>query len=107
MLYVASQKSENILYQLEKSFSLDSLKEFRKSLMTARKPGGWHYVAQAAEQLGMKKETLLKYRDDGTLKLGPHFASFDGITYSRDSYLWCVPRIKRDLDALQEEFAAA
>jgi hypothetical protein len=46
--------------------------------------------------LGINKETLFQYRDDGTLKLGPHYAAFDD-TFSRDSYRWNVSSVKKHL----------
>ena len=46
--------------------------------------------------LGINKETLFRYRDDGTLKLGPHYAAFDD-TFSRDSYRWNVNSVKKHL----------
>ena len=57
---------------------------------------GWVSVAKAEELLGIDKQTLFKYRDDGTLKLGPHFAAFPE-TRSRDSYRWNVNAIKKEL----------
>ena len=35
-------------------------------------------------------------RDDGTLKLGPHFAAFKD-TFSRDSYRWNVTSVRKAL----------
>jgi len=58
---------------------------------------GWVSVAQAEELLGIDKKTLFKYRDDGTLKLGPHFAAFPE-TRSRDSYRWNVSAIRKELN---------
>lgn len=57
---------------------------------------GWHSAKKATELLGISKETLFKYRDDGTLKLGPHFAAFSN-TFSRDSYRWNVNAVKKEL----------
>lgn len=56
----------------------------------------WVSVARATELLGMDRQQLFKMRDDGTLKLGPHFAAFPG-TYSRDSYRWNVEAVKKHL----------
>lgn len=58
---------------------------------------GWVSVAQAEELLGIDKKTLFKYRDDGTLKLGPHFAAFPD-TRSRDTYRWNVSAIRKELN---------
>lgn len=35
-------------------------------------------------------------RDNGTLKLGPHFAAFKD-TFSRDSYRWNVSSVRKAL----------
>ena len=61
----------------------------------------WVSVARATELLGMDREQLFKMRDDGTLKLGPHFAAFPG-TYSRDSYRWNVKAVKKHLQKQKE-----
>ena len=65
---------------------------------------GWVSAQQVGEILGIDRKTLFKYRDDGTLKLGPHFAAFD-CTRSRDSYLWNVAAVRQHL-AKQEKLAA-
>ena len=57
---------------------------------------GWVSARQAEELLGIDRKTLFKYRDDGTLKLGPHFAAFPG-TMSRDSYKWNVAAVRKQL----------
>jgi len=57
---------------------------------------GWVSAQKAEELLGIDKKTLFKYRDDGTLKLGPHFAAFPG-TMSRDSYRWNVSAVRKHL----------
>lgn len=57
---------------------------------------GWVSIQQAEELLGIDRKTLFKYRDDGTLKLGPHFAAFPG-TFSRDSYRWNVSAVRKSL----------
>ena len=54
---------------------------------------------KATELLGIDRATLFKYRDDGTLKLGPHFAAFPG-TYSRDSYRWNVEKVRKHLNKM-------
>ena len=63
---------------------------------------GWVSVQQAEELLGIDKKTLFRYRDDGTLKLGPHFAAFPE-TRSRDSYLWNVSAVRKHLDKLKRQ----
>ena len=56
----------------------------------------WVITRQAQEALGLDRETLYKYRDDGTLKLGPHYAAFPE-TRSRSSFRWNVNKIRRQL----------
>jgi len=57
---------------------------------------GWVSAQQAEELLGIDRKTLFKYRDNGTLKLGPHFAAFPGCM-SRDSYRWNVTAVRKHL----------
>jgi hypothetical protein len=57
---------------------------------------GWVSVQQAEDLLGIDRKTLFKYRDNGTLKLGPHFAAFPE-TRSRDSYRWNVTAVRKHL----------
>jgi hypothetical protein len=57
---------------------------------------GWVTANKASELLGLDKKTLFKMRDDGTLRLGPHYAAFDD-TYSRDSYRWNVAKVRKEL----------
>jgi len=57
---------------------------------------GWVSAQQLEELLGVDRKTLFKYRDDGTLKLGPHYAAFPE-TRSRDSFRWNVTAVKRHL----------
>ena len=66
---------------------------------------GWVSVQQAEELLGIDKKTLFQYRDDGTLKLGPHFAAFPE-TRSRDSYRWNVAAVRKHLQKLEQLDAA-
>ena len=66
----------------------------------------WVSIHQAEELLGIDRKTLFKYRDDGTLKLGPHFAAFPG-TYSRDSYRWNVDAVRKQLKKLEKQLTAA
>lgn len=56
----------------------------------------WVTAKQAAELLGTDKDTLFRWRDDGTLKLGPHYAAFKD-TFSRDSYRWNVSKVQKEL----------
>jgi len=69
------------------------------------KANGWVSVKQAEESLGIDRATLFKYRDNGTLKLGPHFAAFPE-TRSRDGYRWNVPAVRKFLQK-QERIAVA
>jgi hypothetical protein len=60
------------------------------------KHSGWVSAQRAGELLGIDRKTLFKYRDDGTLKLGPHYAAFSD-TRSRDSYRWNVSAVRKHL----------
>ena len=60
------------------------------------KTPGWVSAQKAEELLNIDRETLFKYRDNGTLKLGPHFAAFPE-TRSRDSYRWNVSAVRKQL----------
>ena len=60
------------------------------------KHSGWVSAQRAGELLGIDRKTLFKYRDDGTLKLGPHYAAFSE-TRSRDSYRWSVSAVRKHL----------
>mgnify|MGYP003131755031 FL=1 len=60
------------------------------------KAKGWVITRRAQEALGLDRETLFKYRDDGTLKLGPHYAAFPE-TRSRSSFRWNINKIRRQL----------
>jgi hypothetical protein len=57
---------------------------------------GWVTANKTCELLGLDKKQLFKMRDDGTLKLGTHFAAFNN-TFSRDSYLWNVAKLRKEL----------
>lgn len=57
---------------------------------------GWVSAARAEELLGIDRKELFRMRDDGTLKLGPHFAAFPGCM-SRDSYRWNVSAVRKHL----------
>lgn len=56
----------------------------------------WVSAQKAQELLGIDKKTLFRYRDDGTLKLGPHYAAF-AETRSRDSFRWNVTAVRKQL----------
>jgi|TARA_X000001388_G_scaffold20226_2_gene13352 hypothetical protein len=58
----------------------------------------WLPVKQALEELGIDRKQLFRMRDDGTCKLGTHYAAFPE-TRSRDSYRWNVAKVKEMLDA--------
>lgn len=57
---------------------------------------GWVTANKACESLGLDKKTLFKMRDDGTLRLGPHYAAFND-TFSRDSYRWNLTSVRKEL----------
>ena len=57
---------------------------------------GWVSAQKLEELLGIDRKTLFKFRDDGTLKLGPHYAAFPE-TRSRDSYRWNVMAVRKQL----------
>jgi hypothetical protein len=57
---------------------------------------GWVSAQRVEELLGIDRKTLFQYRDDGTLKLGPHYAAFPE-TRSRDSYRWNVTAVRKQL----------
>jgi hypothetical protein len=63
------------------------------------KAPGWVPVARAEELLGIDRKQLFKMRDDGTLKLGPHYAAFPE-TRSRDSYRWNVEKVRKHLNKI-------
>jgi hypothetical protein len=66
----------------------------------AKNPG-WYPITQAEELLGIDRKTLFKYRDDGTLRLGPHYAAFPE-TRSRDTYRWNVKAVRKHLQKLEK-----
>lgn len=68
--------------------------------LMAKHPG-WVSAQQAEELLGIDKKTLFKYRDDGTLKLGPHYAAFPE-TRSRDGYFWNVSAVRKQLQKMKQ-----
>ena len=57
---------------------------------------GWVSAQKLEKLLGIDRKTLFKFRDDGTLKLGPHYAAFPE-TRSRDSYRWNVTAVRKQL----------
>ena len=57
---------------------------------------GWVSISRAEELLGMDRKDLFRMRDDGTLKLGPHYAAFPE-TRSRDGYRWNVEAVRKHL----------
>lgn len=65
---------------------------------------GWVTANKACELLGLEKKQLFKMRDDGTLRLGRHFAAFND-TFSRDSYRWNVTSVRKELRKQGIEFA--
>jgi len=68
------------------------------------KTNGWVSAQRAGELLGIDRKTLFQYRDNGALKLGPHFAAFPE-TRSRDSYRWNVSAVRKQLQK-RERMAA-
>lgn len=60
----------------------------------------WQPVHKAEALLGISRKELFKMRDDGTLKLGTHYAAFPE-TRSRDTYRWNVRSVKKALSKLQ------
>jgi len=63
--------------------------------MTAAK--GWVSAQRVEELLGVDRKTLFQYRDNGTLKLGTHYAAFPGCM-SRDGYRWNLAKIRKHLN---------
>ena len=61
---------------------------------------GWVPAYRIEELLGIDKKTLYKFRDNGTLRLGPHYAAFPE-TRSRDSFRWNVNAIRKTLAKLE------
>ena len=65
------------------------------------KHSGWVSATMAGEMLGLDRKTLFKMRDNGTLRLGPHYAAFPE-TRSRDSFRWNVNAIRKALKKLNK-----
>jgi hypothetical protein len=88
-------------------FPLRSLTSWRKplaywgtrSFYAMSKTHGWVSAKQVEELLGIDRKTLFRYRDNGTLRLGPHFAAFPE-TRSRDSYRWNVEKVRKHLNKM-------
>ena len=62
--------------------------------MTATR--GWVSAQRVEELLGVDRKTLFRYRDNGILKLGTHYAAFPGCM-SRDGYRWNLAKIRKQL----------
>ena len=59
----------------------------------------WLPVHKAEKFLGVDRKELFRMRDDGTLKLGTHYAAFPE-TRSRDTYRWNVSKVRKALAKL-------
>lgn len=66
---------------------------------------GWVSVQKAEQLLGIDRKTLFELRDNGTLKLGPHYAAFPE-TRSRDTYRWNVAAVRKSLSKQMTETAS-
>ena len=86
------KKSLNLLTKCQVFIALTS----RYSSSHMKKANGWVITRRAQEALGLDRSTLFKYRDDGTLKLGPHYAAFPE-TRSRNSFRWNINKIRKHL----------
>jgi hypothetical protein len=62
---------------------------------------GWVTANKACELLGLDKKALFRMRDNGVLRLGPHYAAFND-TFSRDSYRWNVTKVRKTLQKLEK-----
>jgi hypothetical protein len=67
---------------------------------------GWVSVQKAEQLLGVDRPSLFEMRDNGTLKLGPHYAAFPE-TRSRDTYRWNVTAVRKSLDKQMTEAISA
>ena len=56
----------------------------------------WVTARKATQILGIEKKTLFKYRDDGTLSLGPHYLAFENCL-SRDDYKYNIDNVRGEL----------
>lgn len=93
-----TSKAEALIKSVDSPLILRTVVEYTTAYQMAKHPG-WVSVQQAEELLGIDKKTLFKYRDDGTLKLGPHYAAFPE-TRSRDGFLWNVHAVRKQLQKL-------
>lgn len=53
----------------------------------------WYSVKEILEELQIDRKQLFRMRDDGTCKLGTHYAAFPE-TRSRDSFRWNLGKMK-------------
>lgn len=74
--------------------------------MTSSQARGWVSATRLEELLGIERKELFKMRDNGTLKLGPHYAAFPE-TRSRDSYRWNVEKVRKTMQKLEQPSVAA
>ena len=56
----------------------------------------WVTARKATKMLGIDRKTLFKYRDNGTLQLGPHYLAFENC-FSRDDYKYDIEKVRRTL----------
>jgi hypothetical protein len=56
----------------------------------------WLTALKTSRTLGIDKKTLFKYRDDGTLRLGPHYLAFENC-FSRDDYKYNIEKVREEL----------
>ena len=68
-------------------------------------PTGWLTTNKMAEALNVPRKDLLGMRDDGTLRLGRHYAAFKGKTYSKDSYLWNHRAVQKTMSKQEQVLA--
>jgi len=61
------------------------------------KSSPWVSANKIKECLGIDRKTLFTYRDNGVLKLGPHYAAFPE-TRSRNGYRWNLKAIEKHLE---------
>jgi hypothetical protein len=82
---------------------LCTVEEYALPCAMTKEPG-WVSAQKAQELLGIDRKTLFKYRDDGTLTLGTHFAAFPGCM-SRDGYRWNVAAVRKHLNKIERQQA--
>ena len=56
----------------------------------------WVTPRKITQILGIDKKTLFRYRDDGTLTLGPHYLAFENC-FSRDGYKYNIENVRAEL----------